>query len=118
MGYPGKLIKLTLPRQPPLISTLHRTSRQLRSNRPVRPERPPPPTRPLPVLRQAGVSSSFEELGMDTVGTVRRTLARNVRHGSIPVPRRLVSRVEKQPDDAQLSEVVRSGSTPDVFTYR
>lgn len=102
-------MKLALPRQPPLVSTLHRTSPQLRSSVPVLLERLPLPTCVLVVPRHIGPLESFLVVdGIDTVGTVRRTLARKVRQGSIPVPRREVSRVEKQPDEAHVEEVLLS----------
>lgn len=59
--------------------------------------------------RHIGLLESFFVVeGIDTVDTVRRTLARNVRQGSIPVPRREVSRAEKQPDEAHVEDVLLS----------
>lgn len=105
----GRLTKLALPRQPPFAATLHRTSRQLVSNRRALVLKLSLVTGPLLVLRQTprflGTWLYFRTppmIGGLTVETPLRTRARNVRHGDIPVPTRLVVRVMKKPGDEQL----------------
>lgn len=60
--------------------------------------------RPFLVLRQMASLLFYEvpeSIRWSTVGTRARARASTVRQGDIPVLRRLVVRVTKQPDDAQ-----------------
>lgn len=109
----GRLTKLALPRQPPLVATLHRTSPQLATSRPARLLNLLLVTGPFVVLRQTlrflGTWLYFRTppiIGGLTVEIPPRTSARNVRHGDIPVPTRLVARVMKQPGDEHMSPLI------------